>query len=103
MVWFKRKSEGITTETKDKKELPEGLWFNCPKCKEISAMEDHIKNLWVCKICNFHARINAKEYFSFLFDNNLFTELNPELESKDPLKFIDTKNEFWSTLGSALT
>jgi len=91
MVWFRRKSGGITTETKDKKDLPEGLWFNCPKCKAISSMEDHSNNLWVCSDCNFHERINAKEYFSFLFDNQKFTELNGSMQSTDPLKFHDKK------------
>ena len=91
MVWFRRKSGGITTETKDKKNLPEGLWFNCPKCKAISSMEDHSNNLWVCSDCNFHERINAKEYFSFLFDNQKFTELNGSMQSTDPLKFQDKK------------
>jgi acetyl-CoA carboxylase carboxyl transferase subunit beta len=35
MGWFKRIKGGITTSTKEKKETPEGLWYNCPKCKTI--------------------------------------------------------------------
>ena len=35
MGWFKRIKEGITTSTNEKKETPEGLWYNCPKCKTI--------------------------------------------------------------------
>src|SRR5690606_28043195 len=33
----------------------------------------------------------SKEYFEILFDNNKFRELDIKLESKDPLKFVDTK------------
>ncbi len=91
MGWFKRNKEGITTSTKDKKETPEGLWHKCPKCKVIISVEDHAKNLWVCNNCGHHDRINAKEYFSFLFDEGKFSELNPKMTSGDPLKFEDTK------------
>ncbi len=91
MNWFRRKKEGITTDTKDKKEAPEGLWHKCPKCKVIVSMEDHAKNLWVCDNCSYHDRINAKEYFSFLFDNGKFSELNPKMISSDPLEFEDSK------------
>ncbi|HBF19117.1 MAG: acetyl-CoA carboxylase carboxyl transferase subunit beta [Owenweeksia sp.] len=91
MGWFKRNKEGITTSTKDKKETPEGLWHKCPKCKVIVSVEDHEKNLWVCGNCEHHDRINAKEYFSILFDDGKFTELNPKMTSGDPLKFEDTK------------
>lgn len=91
MGWFKRNKEGITTSTKDKKETPEGLWHKCPKCKVIRSQEDHAKTLWVCNNCGHHDRINAKEYFSILFDEGKFTELNPKMSSSDPLKFEDTK------------
>ncbi len=91
MGWFKRNKEGITTSTKDKKETPEGLWHKCPKCKVIRSQEDHAKTLWVCNNCGYHDRINAVEYFSILFDEGKFTELNPNMASADPLKFEDTK------------
>lgn len=91
MGWFKRNKEGITTSTKDKKETPEGLWHKCSKCKVIVSVEDHAKNMWVCHNCEHHDRINAKEYFSLLFDDGKFTELDAKLTSGDPLKFEDTK------------
>ena len=47
MGWFKRIKEGITTATDEKKETPEGLWYQCPKCKHIVSSEDHQINLWV--------------------------------------------------------
>jgi acetyl-CoA carboxylase carboxyl transferase subunit beta len=45
----------------------------------------------VCHNCGYHDKINAKEYFSFLFDNGEFTELDKGMVSEDPLKFEDTK------------
>ncbi|MBT6699542.1 MAG: acetyl-CoA carboxylase carboxyl transferase subunit beta, partial [Flavobacteriales bacterium] len=91
MGWFKRIKKGVTTETNQKKEIPEGLWYKCPKCKTIITSEDHHSQLYVCDNCNHHHRINAKEYLEILFDKNKFTELNKNMTSKDPLKFEDRK------------
>ena len=30
MAWFKRKTKGIQTSTKEKKDTPEGLWHKTP-------------------------------------------------------------------------
>ena len=29
--WYQRRRSGITTQTSDKKETPEGLWNKCPE------------------------------------------------------------------------
>ena len=91
MGWFKRIKDGITTATEEKKETPEGLWYQCPKCKHIASSEDHHASLWVCEQCNHHERINSKEYFSILFDEGKFEELDANMTACDPLKFEDTK------------
>ena len=91
MGWFKRIKKGVTTETNQKKETPEGLWYKCPKCKTIITSEEHHNQLYVCENCNHHHRINSKEYFEILFDKNKFTELDPNMTSKDPLDFEDRK------------
>ena len=91
MDWFKRIKEGITTKTSQKKEMADGLWVKCPKCKIISSKDDVIKNLFVCTNCDYHHRIGSKEYFEILFDKNKFRELDKNLISADPLKFEDTK------------
>lgn len=91
MSWFKRIKEGITTSTKEKKETPEGLWYKCPNCKKITPSNEHADNMYVCAECNYHDRIGSEEYFSILFDNQTYKELNPDLTSGDPLNFTDTK------------
>ncbi len=91
MGWFKRIKEGITTSTDEKKETPEGLWYKCPKCKTIISTKEHLQNLYVCTNCNYHHRINAKEYFKIFFDKNEFSELDAKMTSKDPLGFKDSK------------
>lgn len=91
MGWFKRIKENIKTPTQAKKETPEGLWYQCSKCKTMMTAEEHKENVWVCPTCEHHERINSQEYFSFLFDGGKYTELSPKLVSGDPLKFEDTK------------
>ncbi len=91
MVWFKRKTEGIVTPTKEKKETPEGLWYKCPKCKAVVTSEDHEKSNWVCDACGHHHRISSAQYFSLLFDEGKYKELNANIRSADPLQFTDTK------------
>lgn len=91
MSWFKRIKTGITTRTLEKKETPEGLWHKCTSCKRIATMKDHIERLYVCEKCGYHERIGSKEYFSILFDENYFHEINSGLVSDDPLHFTDTK------------
>ncbi len=90
MGWFNRLKKGINTDTKDKKNIKEGLWYKCPECKKIVPMEDHINNLKVCE-CGYHDRMSTKEYFKLILDNNEYKELNPNIRSKDPLGFVDTK------------
>ncbi|MFB9056298.1 acetyl-CoA carboxylase, carboxyltransferase subunit beta [Mariniflexile ostreae] len=90
MSWFKRKTKGITTTTEEKKDTPKGLWYKSPTGKIVDA-EELEKNFYVSPEDGYHVRIGSKEYFEILFDDNKFKEMDANLESKDPLKFIDTK------------
>ena len=91
MSWFKRNKEGITTTTSEKKEVPEGLWSRCSNCKTIFTKGDLEKLNYVCNRCSHHERIGSEEYFSIIFDDGKYTELNPKITSGDPLSFEDTK------------
>lgn len=90
MSWFKRKAKGITTKTEEKKDTPKGLWYKSPTGKIVDT-EELEKNFYVSPEDDYHVRIGSKEYFEILFDDNKFKELDSKLESKDPLKFVDTK------------
>ncbi|AII52791.1 acetyl-CoA carboxylase, carboxyltransferase subunit beta [Hymenobacter sp. APR13] len=91
MSWFKRVEKGIVTPTEQKKETPDGLWYKCPECKTVATMAEHKRLLSTCGNCNHHDRIDAAEYFEFLFDDGQFTELDADMHSGDPLHFVDTK------------
>lgn len=70
--------------------MPDGLWFKSPGGKIIHTRELK-NNAYVVPEEEHHVRIGSKEYFEILFDNNEFTELDANMESADPLKFVDTK------------
>ena len=90
MSWFKRKDKGIQTTTEQKKDTPKGLWYKSPTGKIVDTKELE-KNFYVSPEDGYHVRIGSNEYFEILFDDNKFKELDPDLTSKDPLKFEDTK------------
>ncbi|WP_223032846.1 acetyl-CoA carboxylase, carboxyltransferase subunit beta [Hanstruepera marina] len=90
MAWFKRKEKGIQTSTEQKKDTPRGLWYKSPTGKIVDAKELE-QNYFVSPEDGYHVRIGSNEYFSILFDDNKYKELDIKLESKDPLKFEDTK------------
>lgn len=90
MAWFKRTEKGIQTATEDKRDVPKGLWYKSPTGKIIDA-DELARNFYVSPEDGYHVRIGSKEYFSILFDNNEFEELDASMTSKDPLKFEDTK------------
>jgi acetyl-CoA carboxylase carboxyl transferase subunit beta len=90
MAWFKRKDKGILTPTEQKKDAPDGLWYKTPSGKIIHTRELK-SNCYVCPEDGYHVRIGSAEYFEILFDKNQFTELDANLSSGDPLKFVDSK------------
>ena len=91
MGWFKRIQEGITTKSTEKKEIPEGAWYQCPSCKTVVTSQQHVERLSVCNYCGHHDRIGSEGYFKILFDEGKFREIAPKITSSDPLEFEDTK------------
>ena len=90
MAWFRRTEKGIQTQTSEKKDTPQGLWYKSPTGKIVDT-EQLAENFYVSPEDGYHVRIGSKEYFEILFDDNSFSELDKKLKSKDPLKFVDTK------------
>lgn len=92
MGWFKRIKDGILTKTTEKKDVPDGVWTQCPKCKFNTTTKDLHLHQHVCTNCGHHYRVTPKEYFEIIFDNNEYTSLFTNLESVDMLEFKDLKN-----------
>jgi acetyl-CoA carboxylase carboxyl transferase subunit beta len=90
-TWFRRVRKGVLTSTNEKKEAPDGVWHKCPECKTTNTTKDLEEHYYVCPKCNYHNRINAKEYFEILFDNGEFEEQFANIVPKDKLGFVDVK------------
>jgi acetyl-CoA carboxylase carboxyl transferase subunit beta len=91
MSWFKRLKEGINTATQAKKDVPEGVWFQCKKCKEASTTKELRENFYVCPKCDYHTQIGSAEYFEVIFDEKSYKILFDDLISVDFLEFTDLK------------
>jgi acetyl-CoA carboxylase carboxyl transferase subunit beta len=89
MTWFKRDKKKI--ETTAKKELPGDLWQKCPSCGDILYRKDLSQKAWVCPKCGHHFRVTADDYLELLLDPDTFEEHDAELQSMDPLGFVDSK------------
>ena len=90
MGWFKRLKDGIQTATKYKKETPDGLWYKCKDCNEMSTMKEVKTNFFKCPKCDYHIRIGSHDYFDLIFDDE-YEEAFMDLEAKDMLNFSDLK------------
>ena len=90
MPWFIRSKKNITTPTESKKDVKEGLWYKTPSGKIIET-EELKANAYVSPEDDHHVQIGSQEYFDILFDEGTFTELDKNVESKDPLNWTDTK------------
>lgn len=91
MSWFKRLQEGITTATKAKKDVPEGVWYQCKNCKETSTTKSLRENFYKCPKCDYHTAIGSKEYFDIIFDEQQYNRLHEDLIAVDMLNFTDLK------------
>ena len=91
MSWFKRLQEGITTATKSKKDVPEGVWYQCKQCKETSTTKSLKENFYKCPKCDYHTAIGSQEYFDIIFDDQKYTLLHEDLMAVDMLNFTDLK------------
>ena len=91
MGWFKRLKEGITTNTKNKKEVPDGIWNICSKCKTTVTVKQLEENFFKCPSCQHHFRIGSHDYYELIFDHSKYVELFNDIISVDMLNFVDLK------------
>lgn len=79
------------TDTEKRANVPEGLWRKCAKCDSVLYRPDLERNAEVCPKCDHHMRITARRRLDLFLDESGRSELFPELETIDRLKFKDKK------------
>ena len=91
MNWLRRLIPSIGT-FKSKSKVPDGLWSSCKKCESVLYAPELEKSLFVCPKCDYHLRIGARQRLDMFLDNSNYSEIAPDLTTKDPLKFKDSKH-----------
>lgn len=80
----------ITTR-RPRKTVPEGVWVKCDACGTQLYRSEVERIQHVCPKCEHHMRLPARRRLELFLDKSTARELAPRLQSKDPLKFRDTK------------
>ena len=91
MAWFK-KGKTVIVPIRDRTVRTEGLWQKCEQCKQTIWKRDLDATFNVCPQCSYHFRVSARERLNRLFDQGQYTEYDSELQSNDPLQFVDKKS-----------
>ena len=72
-----------------KRGVPEGLWKRCPGCRATIFRKEAEKRLGVCPECEYHWYVPARQRIAQVLDEGTFEEWDADLQSADPLGFID--------------
>ena len=84
-IFTKQKKEVVVTTVDDRE------FFNrknqCPKCHIHIEYSNLKKDFFVCKNCNYHFRISAKERFNLLFDNGIYDIISLPVSFRNPIDF----------------
>ncbi|MBI2608067.1 MAG: acetyl-CoA carboxylase carboxyltransferase subunit beta [Deltaproteobacteria bacterium] len=88
--WFKEIQTPKIKTRNEVSKIPQGVWVNCSRCREIIHKEDLKKHLFVCVKCNYHFRVSAYQRVEMLLDKNSFQEYDQDLTSPNPLNFEDS-------------
>jgi acetyl-CoA carboxylase carboxyl transferase subunit beta len=92
MPWFSKKSKQIEAVPPEERVVKtENVFVKCDGCEAHLYKGELEESLQVCSHCGYHFRIGARERLSMLFDDGKYEELDAEVISIDPLKFVDTK------------
>jgi acetyl-CoA carboxylase carboxyl transferase subunit beta len=74
-----------------RKEAPDNLWQQCPKCQQMIFHRELEAALKVCPHCGHHMRASAADRLAWTFDDGVYTRIELPKAVVDPLKFRDHK------------
>jgi acetyl-CoA carboxylase carboxyl transferase subunit beta len=91
MAWFRKEKEPLKAAEGERLKT-EGLWIKCDSCRAIIWKKDLDANWNVCPKCSHHFRIDARTRLRLLLDDENYTVHDAEVETADPLAFVDLKS-----------
>ncbi|MDR6226625.1 acetyl-CoA carboxylase, carboxyltransferase subunit beta [Desmospora profundinema] len=86
-LFRKQKKYATIPSEQAKRDIPEGIMQKCPRCGSIGFTKELEKNWKVCKNCDYHHPLSARERIEITVDEGRFFEFDAELVSEDPLGF----------------
>jgi acetyl-CoA carboxylase carboxyl transferase subunit beta len=99
MTWFKR-DDGDNSASgppgpepsgdAEKTVRTEGLWIQCPGCRQAIWKAELAENINVCPKCQHHLKVSARQRIEMLLEPG-FELVDRGLRSTDPLNFTDLK------------
>lgn len=89
MGLFSRSKPKIKIQT-TKKDSFSG-WLKCTHCNELIHTNEVERNYNCCPKCDYHYRLSPADRIKLLADEGTFQELFANIESMDPLHFVDTQ------------
>lgn len=82
-----KKKYAISSKEGKKKEIPEGIYVKCPKCKKNIYRQELKKAYGICPYCNYYYPLSARGRLALIVDKNSFEEMDKDLISGNPLAF----------------
>lgn len=93
--WFANRKNRKENKEVAKQPMPDeeycALWTQCFQCREYLYTRDLRQNQLVCPKCHYHFRCGALDRIEYTADAGSFKEIDAEMQSSDPLNFIDTE------------
>lgn len=91
--YFKKSYRGKANQL-TKVSIPEGMFVQCEKCKDLLLQEDLEANAFVCPKCEFHFRMNARTRINHLCSQ--FEEWFTDYQFQNPLSFPNYEEKIMS-------
>ena len=98
---FRRQPRFTADQQADGPSVPDNLWTQCPRCKELTYSRDVERQLLVCPRCQYHMRLTARRRIETLVDPDSFTETDADLTPQDPLHFVANGDAYAEKIRSA--
>ena len=92
-IFQKRRARLLAMKALRDNYLPPEQVVTCPQCRQDSPRKEVVNGLSVCPQCGYHWPIGGYLRLSMLLDAGSFRELNPRLNSSDPLDFPGYKEK----------
>ncbi|MDF2822317.1 MAG: acetyl-CoA carboxylase, carboxyl transferase, beta subunit [Clostridiales bacterium] len=76
-----------------KRDIPDGIFYQCPKCKKSIYKLDLRQGAGVCPHCNYYYPVSPKNRINITVDKGSFRELDVNVTSVNPLDFPEYEDK----------